>query len=212
MTTKYFRRFFFERSPDDVAHDLIGSLIIVRSPQCRVVARIVETEAYGGSDDPASHSYRGPTPRSAVMFGPAGFLYVYRSYGIHWCMNVVTGLEGAASAVLLRAAEVYDGREQPLDDHVATTFLTGPGNLTRGLRIDGDDGGIDCCLRSKGKVSFQQPSQPLGSGRIGRTERIGISKGIERLSRYVLIGNPAVSPQARRTSGARSTSPPTTSR
>jgi len=99
-------RRFFERAPDAVAYDLVGSWLVLHDDDVERRALIVETEAYGGSDDPASHAFRGPTKRSAIMFGPAGFLYVYLIYGVHWCMNVVTGPEGTATAVLLRGAEL----------------------------------------------------------------------------------------------------------
>ncbi|MGA2294612.1 MAG: DNA-3-methyladenine glycosylase [Acidimicrobiales bacterium] len=197
MTTMYFRRSFFERASDEVARDLIGALIIVRTPPRRVVARIVETEAYGGMDDPASHAFRGPTPRSQIMFGPAGFLYVYRIYGIHWCMNVVTGPEGSPSAVLLRAAFLGDGDGKSLESRDSAGYLSGPGNLTKALGIDGADNGRDCCVAT-GRVTFRPAKVVLEPGQIGQTTRIGLSKGTERRSRYVLEGHPAVSP-ARRT-------------
>ena len=98
-------REFFDRSPDEVAYDLVGSVLLLRDRDQELRALVVETEAYGGLDDPASHAYRGPTRRCEVMFGPPGMLYVYRIYGLHWCMNVVTEDTGTASAVLLRAAE-----------------------------------------------------------------------------------------------------------
>jgi DNA-3-methyladenine glycosylase len=193
MTFAPYARRFFERPPDAVAHDLIGSDIVIRAEGCIVQARIVETEAYGGSDDPPSHAFRGPTPRCEVMFGPAGFLYVYRSYGIHWCMNVVTEGEGTASAVLLRAAEV-----NVLADDRATTdprgvLLRGPGNLTRGLGITGDDSGEDCCREFGGRVTFHEGAGEMAIDQIGRSERIGISTGQHRLSRYFMEGHPAVS-------------------
>ena len=157
-----------------------------------VHARILETEAYGGGDDPASHAFRGPTPRCAVMFGPAGFLYVYRSYGVHWCMNVVTESTGTASAVLLRAAEIYS---LPVDGAARDTkslLLSGPGNLTRGLGITGTDNGQACCEESTGRVSFQESRVDVGAVRVGCSKRIGLSRGQERLSRYFLEGYPAL--------------------
>jgi DNA-3-methyladenine glycosylase len=177
--------------------------------QRSLVARIVETEAYGGSDDPASHAYRGPTPRCAVMFGPAGVLYVYRSYGVHWCMNVVTGPEGQASAVLLRAAEVHADGERTPASLATTMLLSGPGNLTRGLGINGADNGVDVCDVSRGRFTFQRAGRLVGPGQIGQTQRIGITKGADRLSRYLLIDHPAVSPMRRRASdvGAAKPSP-----
>ena len=94
-------------------------------------------------DDPASHAYRGPTKRSAIMFGPAGYLYVYLIYGMHWCMNVVTEREGTATAVLAagRRTRRADARRR----RTIRSALRGPGNLTRGLGITGEDNGVDCC-------------------------------------------------------------------
>jgi DNA-3-methyladenine glycosylase len=183
---------FFERDPDAVARDLVGSLIVVRADGRSVRALIVETEAYGGSDDPASHACRGPTPRCAVMFGPAGFLYVYRSYGLHWCMNVVTGSSGSASAVLLRAAQVLSAAQDAPSDARAA-LLSGPGNLTRGLGVSGSDNGLDCCRESRGRVTFRASLDETVRGAIGRSPRVGLSRGQERLSRYFLEGHPAVS-------------------
>jgi DNA-3-methyladenine glycosylase len=134
---KKYNRQFFERPADDVARDLVGSVLVLRDGDLEISALLVETEAYGGSDDPASHAYRGPTRRSAVMFGPPGYLYVYRIYGLHWCLNVVTGPEGSASAVLLRAAELLDSSGDDASRGERTTILRGPGNLTRGLGITG---------------------------------------------------------------------------
>ena len=185
-------RHFFERDPDAVARDLVGSLIVMRASGRSVRALIVETEAYGGSDDPASHAFRGTTPRCAVMFGPAGFLYVYRSYGIHWCMNVVTGPSGSASAVLLRAAQVLTALKgsEPSDAHAA---LSGPGNLTRGLGVTGSENALECCGGSGGRVSFRGPLDDSERERIGSSQRVGLSRGRDRLSRYFLEGHPAVS-------------------
>ncbi len=192
MTFEPYARSFFERLADAVAHDLIGADIVIHGEDRTLRARIVETEAYGGSDDPASHAFRGPTPRCAVMFGAAGFLYVYRSYGIHWCMNVVTERAGSASAVLLRAAEVRVAAEDPAGAGTRGVLLRGPGNLTRGLGISGADGGEDCCQGLGGRITFQDAADAVGSSHIGRSRRIGISRGQERLSRYFLEGHPAV--------------------
>lgn len=184
---------FFERPPDAVARELIGSYLVVRSSGHSTTALIVETEAYGGSDDPASHSFRGPTPRSEVMFGPAGILYVYRSYGIHWCVNVVTGKEGSPSAVLLRGAEILaesPDSNVPDKDSVA---LRGPGNFSRGLGITGEDNRLDCCQTPPGRISFCAGPQKFSAVQIGQSPRIGLSKGVERASRYFLIGHRAVS-------------------
>jgi DNA-3-methyladenine glycosylase len=175
-------REFFERPPDVVAQELLGTVMIVRGSRM-FRARILETEAYGGLEDPASHAYRGPTPRAAIMFGPAGFLYVYLSYGIHWCMNVVTGERGSGSAVLLRAAEATDITD---DDHVSPVMLRGPGNLTRGLQITGADNGLDCCAVPSERLGFFARRAVVEPAAIGRSPRIGLSRAKERPSRYFL--------------------------
>jgi DNA-3-methyladenine glycosylase len=117
------------------------------------------------------------------MFGPAGCLYVYRSYGIHWCMNVVTQAEGTASAVLLRAADVTLATSGGLA--APTDLLRGPGNLTRGLGITGADNGIDCCAGEE-RLRFVRGSRSVDEALIGRSPRVGLSRGKERLSRYFL--------------------------
>lgn len=179
-----------------MAVDLLGVYVVVRGVEGVRRARIVETEAYGGADDPASHAYRGSTPRTAVMFGPAGYLYVYRSYGLHWCMNVVTGSLGDASAVLLRAAQLEDDPRAPAVDSSSTT-LKGPGNLTRGLGITGADSGIDCCDARSSRIVFLRRSETMSEA-VGRSKRIGLTKGVDRLSRYYLEGHRAVSGPRRR--------------
>ncbi|MDR3080398.1 MAG: DNA-3-methyladenine glycosylase, partial [Streptomyces sp.] len=94
---------FLSHPAEEVAPKLLGNVLTCKTPEGTVSISITETEAYSGTADPASHAYRGQTPRNAVMFGPAGHLYVYRSHGLHWCTNVVTGTDGIASAVLIRA-------------------------------------------------------------------------------------------------------------
>ncbi len=94
-----------------VAPDLLGRVLVTERPEGSVAVRLTEVEAYHGPEDPASHAFRGRTSRTAVMFGPAGHLYVYFVYGMHWCANLVTGPDGEASAVLLRAGEVVAGHE-----------------------------------------------------------------------------------------------------
>jgi DNA-3-methyladenine glycosylase len=129
-------RGFYARPTTEVAHDLLGKLLVRRrAGQPPRIARIVEVEAYLGERDAASHARRGPTPRAAIMFGPPGFLYVYLIYGMHHCMNVVTETDGVAGAVLIRAAApvvgFLDGAVLPR----ARRPLTGPGKLCAGLDI-----------------------------------------------------------------------------
>jgi DNA-3-methyladenine glycosylase len=184
-------RRFFERPPDNVAYDLVGSWLVVHDGDRERRALIVETEAYGGSDDPASHSFRGPTKRSAIMFGPAGFLYVYLIYGMHWCMNIVTEPADTASAVLLRGAELIVPNP---DGHGESSIaLRGPGNLTRGLGITGDDTGLDCCGGNGRYLTIHRSRPGEVTLPISQSKRIGITREVDRPSRYFLEGHGAVS-------------------
>ncbi len=178
----YLGRSFFERAPDEVAHDLIGAHMVVRDDDALTTVRIVETEAYGGDDDPASHAYRGRSARNAAMFGPPGHLYVYLIYGVHWCMNVVTQEEGVASAVLLRGADLIDGACAHSPPHPPAS-LRGPGRLSKYLGVSGDDDGLDCCA-PRARVRFSAP--PTRDHDVRTSPRIGISRARERVSRYYL--------------------------
>jgi len=125
----------------EVAPALLGRVVEHRSPQGTVAVRLTEVEAYAGEADPGSHAYGGRTPRTEVMFGPAGHLYVYFSYGMHWCVNLVCGTEGTASAVLLRAGEVVEGlalaRSRRPAARVDRDLARGPARLAQALGIDG---------------------------------------------------------------------------
>ena len=184
---------FFERPPDEVARDLVGGFLTVRSGDETVTVRLVETEAYGGSEDAASHAFRGRTARNGTMFGPPGRLYVYRIYGIHWCANVVTLEVNQASAVLLRAAEFVASTSE-LAQLRAPASMRGPGNLTRALGITGDDDGRDCC-EAGARITLRSTA---GTRRaVARSARIGLTKEAERMSRYYLVDNDAVTKVAR---------------
>jgi DNA-3-methyladenine glycosylase len=186
-----------------VAHDLIGCALIVDGAGCdAVVARIVETEAYLGREDPASHAFRGPTPRSAVMFGPPAHLYVYFTYGMHHCANVVTEIDGVAGAVLLRAAAVEDGLatvSARRGERVATAaLLSGPGNLCRGLGIGRADDGIDL-LDPITRVTIDvRPSVSA----IAVSTRVGIRVAADWLLRFSAVADPAVSRPRRASASA----------
>jgi DNA-3-methyladenine glycosylase len=168
-------RDFFARPSPEVARDLIGTLFVHRTPEGRAGGIVVEVEAYEQTD-PASHSYAGKTARNAVMFGRAGVLYVYFSYGVHWCANVVTGDPGYGSAVLLRALEPTVGVELMKRRRKMETvrdLCRGPGRLTQALAIDRSHDGADVV---RGPFSFHAaPSRPV----IAVGPRIGITKAAD---------------------------------
>jgi DNA-3-methyladenine glycosylase len=186
-------RSFFARPSPDVAPDLLGRVLVHTLPSRRVVAvRLVETEAYQ-EDDPASHSYRGPTARTNVMFGPPGRLYVYFTYGMHFCMNVVTGRNGEGSAVLLRAGEPVAGIEQMralrgADD--LRSLCSGPGRLCQALAVARDADGADL-VRGASLALFEGES--VEADRISVTTRVGIRNAVERPWRFFETDNTFVS-------------------
>lgn len=139
-------RRFYARDPVLVAPDLLGRTLYRQTREGLLSGRIVEVEAYKGSDDPGSHGFRRMTPRNVVMFGPPGHLYVYFTYGMHFCSNVVTGSDGTASAVLLRAVEPLDGREI-MARHRGTAeprlLARGPGRLCQAFELGRSENGAD---------------------------------------------------------------------
>lgn len=173
---KRLSRAFFSRSVHDVAPDLIGATLLVNG----VGGRLVEVEAYHHTD-PAAHSFRGPTPRNAVMFGPAGFVYVYRSYGLHWCLNLVCEPKGSAAAVLIRAIEPTDGiaamrrRRGTADERL---LCSGPGRVCEALGITGAYNGFP--LTAPPFAVFAR----AGAVEIIAGPRIGITKAADLPWRY----------------------------
>jgi DNA-3-methyladenine glycosylase len=175
------RRSFFARDVHAVARDLIGATLLFKGAG----GRIVEVEAYHQTD-PAAHSYNGRTPRNAVMFGPPGYAYVYRSYGIHWCVNFVCDDAGSASAVLIRAVEPTEGiaamrRRRGLKDE--RLLCSGPGRLCEALGITGAHNGL----------ALDKPPFALSPGQddvaIATGPRIGITKAVDLPWRYGLQGS-----------------------
>ncbi len=153
--------------------------------------RITEVEAYGGGSDPASHAFRGRTPRNAVMFGPPGFAYVYRSYGIHWCLNVVCGVDGTAEAVLVRGAELVRDPAAPDPSMPERRRARGPGRLTVAAGVTSADGGADLCAVS-GPVRLVDLPGPA-AGAVRRGPRVGITVAVDVPWRFWLDGEPSVS-------------------
>ena len=166
--------------PVAAARALLGRLLVSTRGGVRVAVRLTEVEAYGGPDDPASHAFSGETPRNRTMFGPPGRLYVYRSYGIHWCANVVCGPVGSPAAVLLRGGGPVVGmaamvKRRGRADHIAD----GPGRLCEALGITALDDGVDL---SSGRVRLVGRALP---GTIVASPRIGISSAQDRPWRLV---------------------------
>jgi DNA-3-methyladenine glycosylase len=172
---------FFRRSVHEVAPDLIGAMLLFKGAG----GRIVEVEAYHHTD-PAAHSFRGPTARNAVMFGPAGYAYVYRSYGIHWCLNFVCEPKGSASAVLIRALEPTTGspamrRRRGLAD--PRLLCAGPGRVCQALGITAVHNGL-----ALDELPFRLLARTVETAVVAGP-RIGITKAAEKPWRYGLKGS-----------------------
>lgn len=169
----------------EVAEQLLGWSLISELGGDTTAVTITETEAYAGEADPASHAFRGRTQRNGSMFGQAGTLYVYRSYGIHWCMNVVVGDVGIPHAVLLRGGEPTLGHQAMVRRRGRQRNLVdGPGKLCQALGVSGAADGSN--LR-EGELRLV-PGPGRGDRAVVRTPRIGISKATDRPWRFVLVG------------------------
>ncbi|MER6528042.1 DNA-3-methyladenine glycosylase [Streptomyces sp. NPDC001508] len=193
---------------EEVAPKLLGAILSHETSEGTVSITITETEAYSGAADPASHAYRGRTPRNAVMFGPAGRLYVYRSHGLHWCANIVTGTDGIASAVLIRAGRVIEGEDVARKRRGSTVesprLARGPGNFCQALGITAEHNGTDLLTGASVALSEGEPV-PAALIRVG--PRVGVSKAHDWLHRFYLAGDPTVSayrlsPRAKPSAGA----------
>lgn len=175
----------FHRPAETVARDLIGALLLVDG----VGGRIVETEAYDAGD-PASHSFRGPTPRNAPMFGPPGRAYVYRIYGLHWCFNIVCDAGRAGSAVLIRALAPAAGvglMHNRRNVGAVSQLCSGPGKLCQALAINGSLNGASVTAPP---FTLVRPSRPVP---VAAGRRIGITVGTETPWRFVEAGSPYLS-------------------
>ena len=180
------QRDFFARDSLKEAHELLNKVIVFGN--CR--GRIVEVEAYKGFDDPGSHGYRGMTPRTKVMFGPAGRLYVYFTYGMHWCANVVCGDDGECSAVLLRAATPLAGLNEMRKRRPAARrdrdLCSGPAKFTSAFGIDGANNGADLATAEAGIELLDDGTPPPADP--GCSTRIGLSAGTELPWRWYVRG------------------------
>jgi DNA-3-methyladenine glycosylase len=204
-------RDFFARPSVEVAPDLLGCVLEHETADGLVAVELTEVEAYAGRSDPASHAYRGKTQRNAVMFGPPGHAYVYFTYGMHFCVNMVClGEQGSASAVLLRAGAIIAGEdlararrtrgpvsEGPVSEGGARIALRdlarGPARLCRALGIDRALDGADVCVAGAPLRMLSGEGKPARSAKIATGPRVGVSSAAEIPWRFWYEGDPTVS-------------------
>jgi DNA-3-methyladenine glycosylase len=212
LTGPLLPREFFTGDALQVASRVLGCVLEHRTPEGLVAVQLTEVEAYEGSADPASHSYRGHTARNAVMFGPPGHAYVYFTYGMHFCVNLVCGPEGTAVALLLRAGRIIEGAPLAAARRLAgrpaarlagrnladRDLARGPARLCQALAIDRAQDGADVCdpaspLRIRRGPPAAPGSAPGPAPAISRGPRVGVSRAADRPWRFWLTGDPTVS-------------------
>ncbi|MDX3573983.1 DNA-3-methyladenine glycosylase [Streptomyces sp. ID05-47C] len=191
-------RTFFERPVLDVAPELLGRLVVRTTPDGPITLRLTEVEAYDGPNDPGSHAFRGRTARNSVMFGPAGHVYVYFTYGMWHCMNLVCGPEGEASGVLLRAGEVIEGAEQARKRRLSARndkeLAKGPARLATALDVDRALDGTDACAAGDTSIRILTGT-PVPADQVRNGPRTGVSgDGGVHPWRYWVADDPTVSP------------------
>ena len=192
MTTRL--RDTLGRDACEVAPKLLGWRLSHTTDEGTVTVALTEVEAYMGPDDPASHAFRGPTSRNAIMFGEAGHLYTYLSYGMHWCCNVVTGQPGHASAVLLRAGRVVEGvelaRRRRGERVTERSLARGPGCLGQALGLHREHNGVD--LLAAGRIRLE-PGERVAPDLVATGHRVGVSVAHDVPWRFWKVGDPTVS-------------------
>jgi DNA-3-methyladenine glycosylase len=184
-------RKFYDRQSLDVARDLLGCVVTAGG----VSIRLTEVEAYDGGNDPASHAFRGPTPRNAVMFGPPGHVYVYFTYGMHFCMNLVCAQPGTAAAVLLRAGEVVGGVDVASERRLNARprdLARGPARLCVALSVDRTLDGADV-TKARSPITVSE-AEPVPDALVRTGPRVGISVATDWPYRLWIDGDPTVSP------------------
>lgn len=191
-------REFFDRPVLDVAPDLLGRILVRTTPDGPIALRLTEVEAYDGPNDPGSHAYRGRTARNDVMFGPPGHVYVYFTYGMWHCMNLVCGPEGRASAVLLRAGEITEGvelaRKSRLSARYDKELAKGPARLATALDVDRALDGTDACA-PEGSPLTLLTGIPVRSDQVRNGPRTGVAgDGGVHPWRFWIADDPTVSP------------------
>lgn len=189
---------FFARPVLDVAPDLLGRVLVRSSPEGPIELRLTEVEAYAGEADPGSHAYRGPTARNSVMFGPPGYAYVYFTYGMWHCLNVVCGPEGQASGVLLRAGEITTGaeiaRKRRLSARNDRELAKGPARLATALDVDRSLNGFDLCAGGDAPLTLLAGT-PVGPDQVSNGPRTGVGgDGAAHPWRFWTSNDPTVSP------------------
>lgn len=189
------RRHPLLRSPVEVAPTLLGAIVRSTTDDGVVAVRLTEVEAYDGGNDPGSHAYRGRTARNEVMFGEPGHAYVYFTYGMHYCCNIVCRPVGTAGAVLLRAGEVVEGEElagvrRPTARRSAD-LARGPANLARTLGLDRGWDGTDVC--DAGSPLRLERGRPPSAGAVRTGPRVGLRAAADRPWRFWVDGDPTVS-------------------
>jgi DNA-3-methyladenine glycosylase len=174
---------FFRRPPEVAARDLLGKMLLRRTPSRDIAGLITEVEAYAGEDDPASHAHRGPTPRAKIMWEAPGTIYIYFIYGMHHCLNIVTGERGEASAVLIRGVHMASNRPRAAN---------GPGKICREFEIDLSLNGHR--LR-RGELWIEDRGVAVQDTEVLQTARVGIRHGRERLWRFVIADVRSLAPE-----------------
>jgi DNA-3-methyladenine glycosylase len=190
---------FYARDAVTVARDLIGCVFSHDHPDGRVAVRLVETEAYRGALDPGSHGFRGPTRRTASMFGPPGHLYVYFTYGMHWCVNIVCARKGVCEAVLLRAGEPLLGiarmraRRPATDDD--RLLAAGPARLAQAMGIGTQHDGASLLRGGSFWCAEDEATHDYRAGDVAKTVRVGLApgRGDDLPWRFVVAGHPFAS-------------------
>lgn len=183
-------RDFYRRDTSLVARELLGKMLVRVSGSTVTSGIIIEAEAYYGIGDPASHAFRGETPRSRIMFGNAGFAYVYLCYGMYWLLNAVTEKEGKPGAVLIRGLKPFSGTEymkKRRGKSMTAGLADGPGKLTISMDIDGKYNGCDLTEKAGGLYILRSPQIRQGF-EVKKTSRIGVNAGKDRLLRYIAVG------------------------
>lgn len=187
-------RGFFDRPVLQVAPDLLGRLVVHRTAEGEVTARLTEVEAYDGPNDPGSHAFRGQSKRNGTMFGPPGHVYVYFTYGMHHCMNLVCGPPGTPTGILLRAAQITDGVELARKRRLAVKsdrdLARGPARLVEALGVAGTDDGADVC--GDGPLSVRVGT-PARKELIRTGPRVGLRAAPDFPWRFWIDGDPTVS-------------------